>query len=385
MQLYPIRVDRITVPGEPLEVPVRQGLVIAGEVRGPDGTPLGVPIGVELLGQTENGDTDYSRRRRITINDGRFRFVGLAEGRYLLAFEPQKGTEGTALPLAARTVEGVAAGTEDLLVDLHQGRTIHGYIAGPDGAETNAKGYLYFHKPGEPAGGPSAVVVSVNNKSRFRTGPLDPGQSYNVLVSAFDGYMDQRLEGIYPGDQEVVIKLTKAVRISGKVQASDGSTLPAYVPLVAHAAPKHAAEPGANRAGHAGPDGRFTLDGLGEFRYTVSAGGGRSGMVCDGVVTDVEAGRTDVVIKVKRGVAFSGRLVDQDGNPVKTSRMGGHAVEHVGGIDFTTGIDGEDGRFVFAGVPAGKVRLWAYIGGEYVRLGTFTAPATDVEVRLPER
>jgi hypothetical protein len=39
-----------------------------------------------------------------------------------------------------------------------------------------------------------------------------------------------------------------------------------------------------------------------------------------------------------------------------------------------------DGGFVFKGVPPGRIQLGATIQGDYRILGTFAAPAEDVEV-----
>ena len=109
-----------------------------------------------------------------------------------------------------------------------------------------------------------------------------------------------------------------------------------------------------------------------------------SGWITDGVLRDVKPGGEAVVLKVKKGVPASGRLLDAHGDPVRTHLLSAMHIEGDPGPGARTAIHGNEGRFDFAGLAPGKHRILAYVDGKQVVVGELDAPAKDVELRLPE-
>jgi hypothetical protein len=371
-----------------LRVALTRGLAIAGQVRGADGHPYARPLLVEALGLTEHGDHDYSRRRRVLLEEGgRFRVEGLLPGRYDLSFEPNaataEGAETEGALASAEVRRGIEAGTEDLVVDLGVGAVIHGRVVDPDGNPIGAQGALYLFPPGVAVGGQGTLIVGVAPDGRFRSAGLDPSTPYRVLASGFPGFLQASLEGVRPGDAEVRITLARAGAIRGRVVDASGQAVPFGVPVSARALDAPPGTPGSGWVGYTTAGGAFELEALGPHSFSLVAGGGESAYLCAEAVSGVRVGTEGVVLRVTLGVEISGRLLDADGAPVRTSYLAAYGVAAVGGLPSSTHIAGDDGRFTLRGLPRGTVRLRARIGGEYLDLGAVEAPATDLEVRLP--
>ncbi len=114
--------------------------------------------------------------------------------------------------------------------------------------------------------------------------------------------------------------------------------------------------------------------------YTVQAGGSASGFI--GTAARVQAPSRDVTLKITRGVAFQGRLLDAYGNPVPFASL--FARDANAEVWLPTARTRRDGTFAFAGVRSGTIRLLALIGQSHVPLGEFEAPAVDLTVTVPE-
>ena len=102
-------------------------------------------------------------------------------------------------------------------------------------------------------------------------------------------------------------------------------------------------------------------------------------------VAIVAAGAKDVVLDVQKGVTMAGFLQDAEGRPLKTHYLAGHAPGTVGGVSAYTRVGDDEGKFVLAGLQAGKVALSAYVGDRFVELGVYDAPAGGVVVKVPAK
>ncbi len=372
-----------------VRVEVVPGFAIAGVLREPSGLPSRRLFSVEASGRTERGDSEWARHRSTRSGpDGRFRIGGLPRGLYVLTLRAVTAEEGGGEnPYAAARIDGIAAGTDDLVVDLREGASVRGILVADDGAPVTGAGYVWVFPQGTSAASPESVAVTVDAEGRFATPTLDAGRRYDVFASGFPGVMQGKVEGVVPGAEEVRVTCRRAGTITGRVVDADGKPVPDGVGVTASATDAasgtSAGRPGVayTRAG-----GTFTLEGLGPFAFTLRAGGAASAYVTAEAATDVRVGAEDVVLKVRLGVRVRGRLEDPAGRPVGTRHLQADGVGGGNGLGCWARASAEDGRFVLAGVPEGPFTLSAYIGDEFVVLGKFeTSAADDLVVVVPGR
>ncbi len=367
-----------------LRFEVSRGLDIAGEIRMEDGTLVTRPVPVVALAITPEGSPDYGNRRRVDSKDGAFRIRGLAPGRYKVTIEPPAPAYGEETPfLAAKTLDGVEAGTENLQVVLSGGQAIAGTLIDEDGQAVTTRGLVFMMPHGKQPGSQEMVYAQLDGKGGFKSPPLDPSTPHRVVANGFRGFMQTNLERVFPGPDPLTITLKKGLFISGRVIDADGAAVAAGIGVVAQAID---GEPGkgttylwtyTDRSGH------FHLNGLGPFTFSVSAGGGASGYVPRTYGNKVKTGTKDLVLTVEAGVPFSGRLVDAAGKPLKTHSLNAISVPPRGPTNWTK-IENEEGRFRFPGVPKGKIRIGVTIGSTYIPLGEYEAPAEDIVLTVPD-
>ncbi len=366
-----------------LTVELERGLVIAGIVRDASGEPLTERFRIEVLGHTARGDPDYDRRRFTNTDaQGAFKATGLPAGRYLVSVKSAFGATGS--ELTTQAVDGVAAGTEDLVIELRRGEPMVGEIVDDAGQPVTVRGYIHIYPQGSSASSPDSIHATLDGKGGFTSAPLDVSTAYDLLVNGFEGFTQTRVEGVRPGASAVRVTLERAGLIKGKVVRADGGQVPVGLSVLATAVGVAPGTKGAYGFAYTKPDGAFTLNGLGAFTFRLAAGGAESGFIAAGTVTGVSAGATDVELKVKRGVALNGTLLDAHGDPVKTHLLSAVSLDGSGSPSAWTSIPGNDGVFHFAGVQPGKLRILAYVGGTQVTVGEVTAPAKDVKLQLPK-
>lgn len=366
---------------EDLVIQVERGYRIAGVLRDPDGLPVTTPLPIEAIRITDHGGLDYAHR--VTVHsdeEGRFLFAGLPRGRYDLTFEPPQAG-GSQPSIAATALQGIPAGTTDLVVDLVEGLSIRGRLVDADGETVEVPGTIFVHPMGTVAGSQESVAVPVLGGT-FETPALVYGRSYRILATGFPGYRQGTLTDVRPGSTDLVIPLEAGGSIRGRVLDEQGRPVPAGVGVLAVG--EGSAGEAARGVGYTLHGGTFVVEMLGPHTFTLTAGGAASSYVPAGKAQHVEPGTEDVVLRVKRGAEISGRLVDASGNPVGTHLLGGFSQGGDGYMQAWTSADAEEGRFTLKGIREGPVRLSAYLGGRFVQLGTFTAPAKDLVVTVPE-
>jgi hypothetical protein len=180
-----------------------------------------------------------------------------------------------------------------------------------------------------------------------------------------------------------VVTLPRALRITGKVLDEEGGPVPAGVGVRAIAPDAPSGAAGGSATGYTRPGGTFALEGLRDYAYRVRAGGAGSVFRAGEAVEGVRPGSDPVVLRVSKGVIFSGRLVDGEGRPVKTNIVNAHQAGEA--VVASASVRDEEGNFTIPGLAPGKLTLTAYLSGRFVMLGEFTAPAAGVEVVVPPR
>jgi hypothetical protein len=198
------------------------------------------------------------------------------------------------------------------------------------------------------------------------------------------GYMGAKATGVAPGAKDVILRMSKGGSISGKVVDDAGNAVPKNVTV--HAMAEGGTQPGQQGTqawGQTKDDGTFVIEGLGEFKFKVRAGGTNSEYAQTTAEGSFSPGATDVVVKVKLGVTMTGRLVNSAGDAFQAQSFMG-TPEGVEGAQPSYTRVGEDGAFTLKGLTPGKVRLKAWSGKEWTDLGVFEAPATGLTVTMPE-
>ena len=181
-----------------------------------------------------------------------------------------------------------------------------------------------------------------------------------------------------------MVRVTKGGMISGRVLDEAGAPVGPRVPLVAAAEGAAAGTPGSQAWGSTKDDGTFTVEGLGEFRFHVTAGGGASGFRPTAAAGLFAPGATGIEIRAAAGVALAGRLVNSAGDPMASQSLMA-TQEGVAGAQPSYIRVPEDGTFILKGLAPGKIRLKAYTGQAWVDCGLFEAPASGLTVTVPDK
>jgi hypothetical protein len=365
-----------------LRVELVRGLPIAGRIedgRGEAWTESGF---VKAVPVSRVGDVGYETQRAVKVKpDGTFRIPGLPGGDYDVTVAAGPGTSAAATAAVVR----VAAGTTGLVMRVSPGTTIAGRLVDDAGGAVEAKGWVWAFEPHVQPGAPGSVSAKLEAGGRFETPPLDPGKSYVVRAMGFAGFADATLPAVHPGDPDVVVRLRRGNRIEGRVLDPDGKPVGAGVPvLVTLSTPDPNARPDDGSYAFTTTDERsaFAVGGLRDGAFDLTAGGGASPWLSVEVARGVAAPASGVALKVQRGVAFSGVLVDGDGKGVPHAMIQARRGDGSGSTAHTR-TDAE-GRFAFVAVPAGTVWLGGSVGGKFAFFGTFPSPGDGVRVTLPE-
>jgi hypothetical protein len=144
-----------------------------------------------------------------------------------------------------------------------------------------------------------------------------------------------------------------------------------------------ASSPLRTRMGESGPDGQFTIAGLADGRYAVSAGDERAGF---GRVDDVAAGASGVLVRLAPGGRVRAIVLHGDGSPAQSVFVSVRKVDGRATMAMPAGQTDLSGATEFA-VPPGTLVLGA---GDFDEDGTATASVSPgetatVEIRLAPR
>lgn len=200
-----------------VELRFPSAVAIGGVVRFKDGTPA-VGVSVSPWPADEAGQRRGFRMRSArTAADGTFRFGDLLPGTYNLVIDAE-GAPG--ISIRPKRVNGVAAGTTNLTIELERGLTVVGRVLGPDGAAV-AKAHVYCTplRTAQEEDEPLDSVQSEITAGRFELAGLGSGK-HRLVVSA-EGLASTRVNFV-PGSREIEVRLAKAARVKGRVYLPDG-------------------------------------------------------------------------------------------------------------------------------------------------------------------
>jgi uncharacterized GH25 family protein len=378
-------VDNVDAGAKDVRVALAKGLPIAGKVVHEDGKPASGAY-VQAIGKDANGNPDWQKQRGGQVNaDGTFRLGGLPAGNYDLTINAGWGG-GNAQGVAPTTMKGVSAGTEDLVVTVRKGLTITGKVVDEKGNPPSQPGNLQVTASGGAApGGADNSWGNFGTDGAFTTQPLDPSKTYDLTVMGIQGYVGGTAKGITPGSKDVILTLRKGGSIAGTVVDDAGKSVGKGVPVMAMKDGGNAGEPGSWAQARTGDSGEFTLEGLGEFKFRLTAGGQNTEWRPSQAAETYESGATGVVLKTGPGATLSGKLVDARGVAIRTQWL--RAVPEASDARSVQGgyaRPAEDGTFTIKGLAPGKVKLSCMYGNKMVELGSFEAPGTDVTVTVPD-
>jgi protocatechuate 3,4-dioxygenase beta subunit len=319
---------------EDLEIVVRPALVIEGTVLGPDGSPLFDAL-VRARAEGPSRGPRYEDLSTSSDESGRFRIEGVDEGLYTLTTQSSLAPE--------QRMNGVEAGTTNVVIRLPPGRRIAGRVVGPAGEPVPYIGLRARHGSGQ-----GRARVSTDDQGNFTFLNVSPGKwtiQYRPDPSDPGSYLEAELEGIEAGREDVILKLTAGLEIDGLVLDETGSPAVGVTVILTHESTR--------RTTMTGGSGRFRAGGLPDAKWTISATGPGGAA---GRVEDVASGTLDVVVMLQSSLSISGRVVDSTNKPpaipvyVAASPQGSDRP-----IAFVT--TAPDGTFVISGLPPGKYKL----------------------------
>jgi protocatechuate 3,4-dioxygenase beta subunit len=322
-----------------------------------------------------------------TGDDGRFRIENVPEGEYEIILKPGQWAEAGLLWTVAGRVQ---SGQEDLVLTPDLGAILTGVVLGPDGEPVSGAHVIGAWQ--EPEGwGPGMAhtrfrpVARTDGAGRFRLTGL-PHQP-DVVAVARD--LPPKLLERVPEDADLTIRLDRGLAISGTLLRPDGTPfagldlkLPALdeqvrkrmqrIEAIAGSGWFHAV--GADRlARRTDAHGRFHFGGLLPGRYKLLQDRPMVGKE-DPILprTVVEAGAKPLGIRTRTPLTISGRVVDEQGEPVVRqgdNKTGVNAYQAEGHKTWTGATSWDfvdiDGRFELGGLLPGEVRITVEAGDEY--------------------
>ncbi|MCG3172986.1 MAG: hypothetical protein GMKNLPBB_01158 [Myxococcota bacterium] len=372
-----------TMEAVPGETAARTG--IEGSVVDNKGRPVaGVRVIAERL--SDDGQPAQSNRGPETASDGRFEFLRLAAGEYIVKVKEPASLHWVEESVSVR--EGVVA--KVVLRLPHRDERIAGVVV--DDAGNPVKNVSLVLKETSERPHTEAGSDFSGPGGRFEFTGLGPGTFR--LNAAADGYMPVEYSGLRAGETNLKITLPAAGIIQGRVRALDGTIPPLYtIRYFVEAAPPQARDGHAmsfqNQRGQqdfANPDGSFELRNLVAGQYSLmAAADGMTGRLP--VHVEVKRGSrvTGVEILLDSGAEVSGKVLDEKtGKPVKGARVIARYVPPNlrGGfgrgrsLRLGAGETGPDGHYVLPHVPAGDASLLVFADGYLPK---------SVDLQIPER
>ncbi|MHC4860520.1 MAG: carboxypeptidase regulatory-like domain-containing protein, partial [Planctomycetota bacterium] len=295
-------------------------------------------------------------------DDGSFEVVHEWDGRTIEVLASAPGCAVTE-PVEARP----AAGSDEVMVEvsLSRGHDIVGVVVEAEsgcpvpGARVTFGGRRRFGFVCWVNGPPPPIVhASTDEAGRFRIRNLPAGRR-KLLIEA-SGRVEATVTVEIPLGDPLRVELEPALRIEGVIRYADEKA-PAGVwlrvePLDQNPDDLESIYRHARLACTSGPGGDFVIRGLAPGRYIVKAKPRRlsyaeSDPFLASETAPVRAGDRDALLLLKKGLSITGRVVDDEGEPVYCAEV--TASECYYWSDMTD----EDGRFEIVGLTEGRYSL----------------------------
>jgi protocatechuate 3,4-dioxygenase beta subunit len=369
-----------------------RGLMLAGVVKDGEGKPV---AGAEVrINQTQlfrggrGGVTaqlnfignPIGRERVTTGPDGRFEFKGLTGGDYLLVATKPGFSDGTLDPVK------VSEGGEPVELVVNAGASISGSVV--DSVGVPAEGFVVQARP-RTGGGGGLLRMAFGGNNRNVTGPdgsfvlegLQVGESYDLSALGAEGPEAQQ-PGVKAPSDGVQLVVPGRGKIAGRIlDAANGQPVSDFEIGFNPDRSGRGAGGMVVRFGGAGgrrgagqrdqvhaEDGAYLLDDVppGTWEINVDARSYQAGRV-GGIVVEPGQTKEGVVIKLSRGSAIRGRVIDgTTSRPVPDVRV---TADVAGGqgrppmLDLLNGAGGiptdADGAFEVDGLSQGRYLVTA--------------------------
>jgi RNA polymerase sigma factor (sigma-70 family) len=369
-----------------IDVIVVRGAAVAGDgaISGTVRREDGAPTSDVLLELVPPGSDDESAMVGTVSANGGFRFTSLAPGKYRL----RASAEGCASARLDALVVPETGDLEGVEVVLTREATITGCVRDAGGEPVGSARIDVGPQRDDAA----ASAMSAANGA-FVVRRLAPGDwSLTVRAPGFaTGYADK----VAAGTSEVEVRLDRALSISGVVvDAATGDPIAAMPVQASYATHRQGyilyREVATDAAG------RFVVSELCPETYTLWVGrandASSAAEYVGTSVPDVRAGATDVRVKMARGLAIEGRVVDAAGDPVPGGFI--QAMGPKAGATPALAVRGarigRDGTFRLSGLATGAYDLSASpqsadgADASPVRAPDVQAGANDVVLRTSE-
>ncbi|MCG3135509.1 MAG: hypothetical protein HMLKMBBP_03168 [Planctomycetes bacterium] len=278
----PVHLNGISAGSAGLEIVMADGLAIEGVALGEDGKPL-ASIQISASPVKADGADDGEQQQwghGQTDSLGRFKVQGLAPGKYVLTGAKWDQTQKQFVFSGG---DGVAAGTTGVVLRETKGNTVTGKVV---------------DEKGQPVAGVSLHVQSGNfwrqaqtdANGAFELTGLPEGKLTVQVWSA--SHVNRQVEA-EAGARDLVIALEKGLASSGTLLKDDGTAAAnTFIALTS-------ADKSSQSSVQTDADGKWTVSGLRDMEYTVSAyvqqaGGGLTPKECG----KLRGGDTGVTLRI---------------------------------------------------------------------------------------
>ncbi|HET9227956.1 MAG TPA: carboxypeptidase regulatory-like domain-containing protein, partial [Thermoanaerobaculia bacterium] len=285
------------------------------------------------------------------------------------------------------SLSGVEAPTaEPVTIELQPSRTLSGRVVGPDGEPVPDAEIMLVTQTGfgSYVGG---MLGRTDSAGDFRGSGLRPG-AIDLQISA-PGYQKTAWRGIQiPRDRDpepVIINLERGGILEVRAVDQEGNPM---AEVRFHISPKARPVGGMFMGGLfepvSGADGTFRVTGLPPGEYNVFAHASQLGRSVERTVR-AGSGVTRVDLLFERGVEVSGRVVNDDGQPIPSASVQ-LATSSDQGSQAVGGSSQADGSFLIPSVLDGEHQLTASAKGygksEPRRLAVSGSRVEGIEIRL---
>ncbi len=358
-----------------LRIALGAGGSLAGLAVDHTGAPLaGVTV---YLHVPASGEPDFARRA-LTDGNGRFLAPALGPGPWTCSLVPSPLLDGSPAPgtefFSADPRHGCVPGPRPVVLAGVPAAVLAGRVTLPDGSPARGDGNLRVRSLSSAA----FRRVPVAADGTFRVEGLDPRATWELVADSFDGGRGTLMRPLTAPATGLEVRVGDWTTLAGRVVLPDGSPAPAGIEVRARAVTAERTHPGREGTATTGPDGTFTLRGLGPFEFQVTAGDAR-GTWCplDG---EVRARPGDgPVLRVEHRPGLRLRLVDGEGRWVAATA----ATVTVPGQRHTRRCTLREGVLDAGGTPGAYAEIRLGDGNRRILVAVLALPCEGGDLVLP--